>query len=578
MPFQVIFADSLDVSGFKHIPNDISATRFARYDANDQLCALIKVISDIDELGFESNRGIVGDIEKKGGEYWIYVSPGERRLSIWGRGLMKYKFVFPLLPKSGKVYQIIVTRKGSVKADGFTTGFILLKTEPPGAKIWIDNEYRGLTPFQQEMPAGFYNYKVEKELFYPEQGNFLVKINNTITENVVLKPHFGSLEINTYPDSGAMIILDGVPTKFKTPHIFDTVSSGNHTVSLVLDLYEPVDSEVTINDNEKSTLNITMKPLFGKITITSNPSADIYIDSVLAGNDAYSGVLTKGMHTVVAKRENYYIQSRKLNIKTGSSDSIFFELKPITGSLSVVTTPPEAEIYIDGKLYGTSPKIIDKIIIGEHIVKLKKHNYATVTKKTEIKENHRTILDENLSNFREIMITSEPSEANLSINGREIGTTPEKLTTHFGENSITLSKKGYIELHKNFTVTEEKEEYSFELVSDEKAIAQMDFKKFKKIKNIFLGATVVTAGVGAYFAYSANKHYEEYKDATEDATDLHNLYKSEDVVWPIAFGLSGVCAAITVFSYTKQIKAKKKINVSAVALYDGAFFKVVYNF
>ena len=529
-PFQIILADSLDVSGFKHVPNDISATRFSRYDANDQLCALIKIISDIDDLGFESNRGIVGDIEKKGGEFWVYVSPGERRLSIWGSGLMKYKFIFPLSPKSGKVYQLIVTRKGSVKADGFTTGFVLLKTHPPGAKIWIDDEYRGLTPFQQEMPAGFYNYKVEKELFYPEQGNFSVEINNTVTEEVVLKPHFGSLEIITSPDSGAMIILDGLPTNFKTPHIFDTVSSGNHSVSLVLDLFEPAESEVSIKDNEKSTVSVTMKPLYGKITITSSPPADIYIDSVLSGINAYSGVLTKGMHTIIAKRKNYYTQSRKLNIKAGSNDSIIFNLKPVMGSLSVITDPPEAEIFIDGKSYGTSPKMIEKIIIGEHIIELRKHNYANVTKNVVIKENQRTSLDENLSNFKEILITSKPSEANFSINGREMSVTPEKLTTHFGENSITLSKKGYIDLHESFTVTEEKDKYSFELVSDEKAIAQMDFKKYKKIKNIFLGATAVTAGIGAYYAYSANKHYEEYKDATEDATHLHNpprFYYSE---------------------------------------------------
>ena len=75
---QHALADSLDVSGYKQIPNDISATRYPKFDANDKLCALIKVISDIDQLGFERNMGIVGNIEKKTGEYWIYVSPEER--------------------------------------------------------------------------------------------------------------------------------------------------------------------------------------------------------------------------------------------------------------------------------------------------------------------------------------------------------------------------------------------------------------------------------------------------------------------------------------------------------------------
>ena len=55
-------------------------------------------------------------------------------------------------------------------------------------------------------------------------------------------------------------------------------------------------------------------------------------------------------------------------------------------------------------------------------------------------------------------------------------------------------------------------------------------------------------------------------------------YEKEDIIWPVAFGLSGVCAAITVFSYTKQIKAKKKFNISTFALSDGVILKVVCNF
>jgi len=46
-----ILADSLDVSGFRQIPNDISAIQYERHDANDKVCVLIKVISDLDGHG-----------------------------------------------------------------------------------------------------------------------------------------------------------------------------------------------------------------------------------------------------------------------------------------------------------------------------------------------------------------------------------------------------------------------------------------------------------------------------------------------------------------------------------------------
>ncbi len=385
--FQFVLADSLDVSGYKQIPNAIAANQYPRIDANDNKCAIIKVISDIDQLGFQSNLGIVGDIEKKAGEYWIYVSPGERKLSIWGPNLLKYNLNLSPLPKSGKVYQVVVTRKGEGAKGGFTTGFILLKSQPSGANVWIDDEYRGTTPFQQEMIGGYYAYRIEKKMFYSKEGGFTVLVNETVKEEVLLDPNFGSLAITTTSVSGAQITLDGKPTGFQTPYTFDTLASGTHTVSLIIDLYEPINREVSINDNEKTTLEISLKPVFGNVEITASPQAGIYIDSVHTATGIYTGILTKGMHTIEARLDKYYSQSQKLNLKAGMTETISFELKPITGSISVVTDPPEAEIFINSQLYGNSPKIINELIIGEYNLEFKKNKYATVKKQVLVKEN-----------------------------------------------------------------------------------------------------------------------------------------------------------------------------------------------
>ena len=572
--FQSVLADSLDVSGFKQIPNSIAATKYPRYDANDNQCALIKVISDIDGLGFESNLGIVGNIERKNGEYRIYVSPGERRLSIWGSNIIKYKFSFPELPKAGKVYQLIVTLKGTGIKGNYSTGFILLKTQPPGAKVWIDDDYRGITPFQQEMKGGYYTYKVEKELFYPKEGDFTVLVNETVKEEVTLEPKFGSFQVSSTPVDGALISIDGVTTNRKTPYTFDTIASGNHTVSITIDLYEPVSKEVTVNDNEKTTLEIPLNPVFGNVKITTSPQADIYIDNVHTATGTFSDILTKGLHTIEAKLDNYYPQSQKIEVKAGSTDSVSFILEPVTGSLSVVTDPPEAEIFINEKSYGYSPKIINDLLIGTYNIRLKKDNFATVNVQTEIKENERTNIKENLSNFKKITLTSNPPGAGLVLNGKSEGTTPKTLTAPFGTNKVKLTKNGYIDLEREFQVTEQKDKYSFKMTSDKKAMAQMDFRKYKKRKNIWLGATIVTAATGGYFAYSANKHYDNYKTATDNATELHDQIKTEDIIWQTALGVSGICAIITIVNASKQGKAKRQMNISALPVEGGGMVSI----
>ena len=323
------FADSLDVTGFKHIPNDLSATRYERKDNSDRTCALVKVITDLENLGFESNMKIAGEIEKKAGEYWVYLSPGERRLSIWGPNLIRYNFDFTDPPQSGKVYQLVVTRKGAGGVTGASSGFVVLKSQPPGAKVWIDAEYMGLTPFQREMAVGFYNFRLEKEMFYPKEGSFTIKMNETERPEVTLSPNFGSLKVSTTPVSGAAITLDGTPTKFKTPFTFDTLASGNHTLSLTLDLYEPVSKSFAIIDNEPTRLDFALNPVFGNIKITTEPDADIFIDAEIKATGTWEGILTRGIHTVEIKKDKHYTQTQKVDMKPGASESLPFTLKPI---------------------------------------------------------------------------------------------------------------------------------------------------------------------------------------------------------------------------------------------------------
>ncbi len=574
---QVLFADSLSVTGYKQIPNDISATRYSRLDANDNQCALIKVLTALENLGFESNLGIVGNIEKKQGEYWIYVSPGERRLSFWGSGYMRYNYNLPEPTQSGKVYQMIVVPKG-VSDGGIATGYVLLKSEPTGAKVWIDDEYMGITPYQSEMTAGYHDYRLEKEMYYPKEGGFTIRLNETSTEEATLDPNFGSLTINTIPINGAAITLDGKLTEFTTPHTFEMLSSDEHTIALSIDLYEPENRQVSIRDNETINLDIPLTPVFGNLSITTEPAAAIFIDEQQLGTGTYNDILKKGVHTIEARLDKYYPQSRKLDMKAGANETIHFNLEPITGDLSVETTPPEAEIIINGTSYGTSPRMIPELIIGTYELELRKENYASVRKSFEIRENERTNVNENLDNFTEVTIKSSPSGANLTLNGKNEGTTPQTLTTNFGKNTIKLTKSGYNDLQETFTVTEKQKTYSFTLVSDQKAMAQMDFDKYRKRKNRWLTGTLVTAGAGTYFAWSANKAGNDYETATTDATSLYDQMEQHYTISYAAFGVSGFCAIMTIINAAKQGKAKKRMNVAAVPVEGGGVLSLQVKF
>lgn len=57
---------------------------------------------------------------------------------------------------------------------------------------------------------------------------------------------------------------------------------------------------------------------------------------------------------------------------------------PTTGSLSIQTTPIDAQIYIDGELKGTTPAILNDLPVGTCAVELRKENYESQTLTVEI--------------------------------------------------------------------------------------------------------------------------------------------------------------------------------------------------
>lgn len=53
------YAQEFDIRSFAAVPNDLSARKEVRRTVNDEPCALIKVVTNIEGMQFESNIGIV---------------------------------------------------------------------------------------------------------------------------------------------------------------------------------------------------------------------------------------------------------------------------------------------------------------------------------------------------------------------------------------------------------------------------------------------------------------------------------------------------------------------------------------
>ena len=73
-------AQELTVKSFKLASSDLTAQTQPRKDLNNRNCALIKVGLGLQGVQFEGS--IVGNVENKTGEYWVYMPQGNRMLKV----------------------------------------------------------------------------------------------------------------------------------------------------------------------------------------------------------------------------------------------------------------------------------------------------------------------------------------------------------------------------------------------------------------------------------------------------------------------------------------------------------------
>lgn len=95
-----------------------------------------------------------------------------------------------------------------------------------------------------------------------------------------------SISVSSTP-TGASILLDGSATRFTTPHVFEGVTAGSHTVELRLTGYQSAKSQRTVSSGTRWTLNVPLvviPPTTCSISVASTPSgASILLNGSATG-------------------------------------------------------------------------------------------------------------------------------------------------------------------------------------------------------------------------------------------------------------------------------------------------------
>ena len=492
-----LFAE-IAVKSFRKLENDMDARiNEPLKDQNGDVCAIIKVVTT--QTGFSSfDCGMAGVVKtvQKPSEIWVYVPNGAKRITITHPQLgMIRDYFFPVPIEKATVYEMVLItgRVETTVVDEMTSQWLVINPDPADAMIYLNDQYVKSGMFQSKLKPGTYTYRVELALYHPEAGK--VEITDTKREiNVKLKPAFGFFSVNTEPESGAKVIIDGKTQPEITPFKSEPLSSGIYTVQVVKEMYQPATQKVTVIDGQTTPLNFILQPNFGELSINAPADATVYINNQLKGTGPWQGKLNAGIYYLEVRSDKHRPAKKELNILAGNKDTVDLQPAPIYGSLDVMTNPPGAKILVDNKEYGTTPNTIYNLPIGDCKVQLIKDGYAILNSTVVITDGRSTELSETLllsnanvnnvpaqtnnqivnetnSNGRLVNIISNPTNAKLFIDDKLVGQTPFEGSLSIGYHNLR-AEQGMEKLVKNIIIDQNGGETNFKFTFSQQAFME----------------------------------------------------------------------------------------------------------
>ncbi len=182
------FAQELTVKSFKLASSDLTAQTQPRKDLNNHNCALIKVGLGLQGVQFEGN--IMGNVENKTGEYWVYMPQGNRMLKVKHANYAPVMVTFADYGvekvESNRTYELVVTASGGMQSEQKQK--LTIRYTPSSATVLVDNKMvKGKNGVAQTtLPVGQHSFIVFCDGYDSEEGTVKLKASTPSNLQITL--------------------------------------------------------------------------------------------------------------------------------------------------------------------------------------------------------------------------------------------------------------------------------------------------------------------------------------------------------------------------------------------------------
>ncbi|MFA7204490.1 MAG: PEGA domain-containing protein, partial [Candidatus Caldatribacteriota bacterium] len=303
----------------------------------------------------------------------------------------------------------------SSHAEQLKNGSLSINSNPKGAAVYLDNDFKGNTPLDiKNLETGQYNLKMILAGYEDWNSTVVVLPVLTVRISADLVPsqkkveEFGSISVNSNPQ-GAKVYLDNNYTG-DTPLNIRNVPVGRHNIRVELSGFEDWVTNITVSASqvERISMDLKSRTSVGSIAFNSIPQgADIYL------NDVYEGLtplnltnINTGKYEVKISLQGYEDWFEEIEVSPSLTTRVYAELisEPQFGSITIYCDQKEAKVFMNGTYQTTINRIpvtIDDVKSRDYEIVIIKDGFRAWVRDIEIFPGEETSIDVQMTKILE---------------------------------------------------------------------------------------------------------------------------------------------------------------------------------
>ena len=332
-------AQKAEVESFEPAPMDVTAQQYARLDLHGEKCALVKVSVVAPNVTFQGN--VMGDVQKRGSEYWVYLTSGTKMVRISADSFLAFMYDFPEPLQGGVTYMLTIEapQPGGGQAGRPVENYLVLKVQPANANVFVKVD--GMPKNVEDgtvtvsLADGPHTYSVDAVGFARQEGTVTMdgkRESRTITL-VSTKP---TLTVSATTPGTEIFIND---TRKGTDSWSGELMADTYVVEGRLNGHRTHSQKVTLAEGQNQRLTIpALTPITGSLNVNYKPvDATITIDGREAGvTPNVIRDLLVGTHRVEISAPGYTTATLTANVTESTPATL-------TGSLTAKPSDPYAD-------------------------------------------------------------------------------------------------------------------------------------------------------------------------------------------------------------------------------------------